>query len=57
MKKDLLKRLKADIEKSSINAVAQKIGIAQPTLWRLINGKYDGRMSTWETIENYYNNA
>ncbi len=57
IKSKLLRKLKKDIESTSINAVSKKIGIPYPTIWRLYRGKFAGRMATWDKIDNYYSGA
>lgn len=54
MKNKLLRKLKRDIERTSIYAVAKAIDMEYSTLYRIISGEFGGRMSTWEKIADFY---
>jgi len=55
MKKELLKKINADLKKQSLNSLAIKMGLKQSTLYRNVMGTSKGTLATWEIIESYYN--
>lgn len=54
MRKRLMQKIKKDLERKSFTYLAKKIGMPVPTLWRIVNGKTQGCIGSWELIEAYY---
>ncbi len=54
MRKELIKKLAADLKKRSLNSLAKEIDLRQPTLFRIVNKKSQGSIEVWEKIDSYY---
>lgn len=54
MTEDLMKKLKRDLKKVSVNGLARKLLIPAPTLWRIVTGRSPGSLKTWNRIEECY---
>jgi len=53
MRKELLKKLKAAVKKTSILAESKASGIPYATMYRILHGGM-GNMRTWEAIQKHY---
>jgi transcriptional regulator with XRE-family HTH domain len=52
----LISIVKKDLKKGiSLNSLAVKMKIPQPTLWRIVNEKSNGSMAVYKKIYSYYN--
>jgi hypothetical protein len=54
MRKQLFRKINADLKKKSLNALSLEMGLKQPTLHRIVKGKSKGDITTWEKIEAFY---
>jgi len=54
MRTELLKKINSDLKKVNLNALSIKMGLEQPTLWRIVNAKSRGSIDVWEKINDYY---
>ena len=55
IRENILKKLIKEAEgRGQITRLAKRIGIPVVTLWRLVNGKFQGSINTWDAIYKYY---